>query len=305
MPVRFVFVTDSHHFPDATKDYAAPKMLTQSKTILDAIAPAINAVSPDFVVHGGDLLCGGSSFDLPLATYLRSIDEVADAFDQLQAPVYYVPGNHDCDARTGLFEYFARRFPIPDTIDVFDVAPGLRVATANIYQCDPITDGQGIWTDELDQALRGAAREAYDKEYPLILALHTWILPLEGETGSTTIITHADQLLETIATPPAIVMALTGHRHRNRICMIHDCLLLDTACIIGYPMGFRDITLYEDGTVQAKFIQLDLPDLIQASRDRSPPEENLGWAGESKDQDIELFLPRLDVLWRENQRMSG
>ncbi|SVB31306.1 uncharacterized protein METZ01_LOCUS184160 [marine metagenome] len=305
MPVRFVFVTDSHHYPDAPKDYAAPKMLTQSQKILDAMVPAINAVSPDFIVHGGDLLCGGSSFEMPSKTYLRSIDEVANAFDQLQAPIYYVPGNHDCDARTGSFERFARRFPIPDTVDVFDAAPGVRVATVNIYQCDPFTDGQGIWTDELDQALSDAAREAYDRRCALILALHTWILPLEGETGSTTIITHADRLLETIATHPAIVMVLTGHRHSNRICLIHGCLLLDTACIIGYPMGFREITLYEDGTVQTTFRQLDLADLVQQSYHRSTADENLGWAGTLQDRDREVVLPRLHAIWNKNQRMGN
>ena len=40
MPVRFVFLTDSHYYPGAPKDYGAPKMLTKSKTVLDAIVPA-------------------------------------------------------------------------------------------------------------------------------------------------------------------------------------------------------------------------------------------------------------------------
>ena len=102
----------------------------------------------------------------------------------------------------------------------------------------------------------------------------------------------------------AIVMVLTGHRHRNRICLINDCLLLDTACIIGYPMGFRDITLYEDGTVRTTFKQLDLPDLVQKSYHRSTPDENLGWAGTLQDQDREVVLPRLQAIWNENQRMA-
>ena len=80
MPIRFVFLTDTHHYPDAPEDYGAPKMLTRSQEVLDAIPPALNAQAFDFVVHGGDFLCGGSSFDLPTETYLRSIDEAADGF---------------------------------------------------------------------------------------------------------------------------------------------------------------------------------------------------------------------------------
>ena len=74
-------------------------MLTRSQEVHDAIPPALNAQAFDFVVHGGDFLCGGSAFDLPTETYLRSIDEVAAAFARLEAPFYSIPGNHDCDAR--------------------------------------------------------------------------------------------------------------------------------------------------------------------------------------------------------------
>ena len=80
MAADFVFLTDTHHYPDAPEDFGAPKMLTRSREVLDAIVPAVNELGPDFIVHGGDLLCGGGSFDLPRETYLRSVDEVSAAF---------------------------------------------------------------------------------------------------------------------------------------------------------------------------------------------------------------------------------
>ena len=43
MPIRFAFLTDTHHYPDAPEDYGAPKMLTRSQEVLDAIPPALNA----------------------------------------------------------------------------------------------------------------------------------------------------------------------------------------------------------------------------------------------------------------------
>ena len=139
MSTRFVFLTDSHYYPGAPKDYGAPKMLTQSKTVLDAIVPAVNPIRPEFIVHGGDFLCGGSSFELPWTTYLQSIEDVATTFDGFEAPLYCVPGNHDSDAQQGSFEAFAERFDIPETLKVVDAAPSLRLALANIYhQCDPI-----------------------------------------------------------------------------------------------------------------------------------------------------------------------
>ena len=64
MPVRFAFLTDTHHYPDAPENFGAPKMLTRSQEVLDAIPPALNTQAFDFVVHGGDFLCGGGSFNL-------------------------------------------------------------------------------------------------------------------------------------------------------------------------------------------------------------------------------------------------
>ena len=78
MSTRFVFVTDSHYYPDALKDFGAPKMLTRGRPVIEAVVPAVNALQPDFIVHGGDLLCCGSSFELPRETFLRSIGEVAE-----------------------------------------------------------------------------------------------------------------------------------------------------------------------------------------------------------------------------------
>ncbi len=297
MPVNFVFLTDTHHYPNAPEDYGAPKMLTRSREVLDAIVPPINALDPDFIVHGGDLLCGGGSFDLPQATYLKSIDEVADAFAGFRAPAYYIPGNHDCDAQNGSFEPLARKFPIPDTLTVVDAAPRLRLALANIYhQCNPIEESSGIWTADLDCALREAAAKASEDRCALILVLHTWVLP-SYEAGKG-ILKGADTLLETLTTHPAVVALFTGHRHINRIRMYRDFLIVDTACLIGFPLGFRQVRLCDNGAFATTFHQLDLPDLLQASYDRSTPEANNRWHGELHDRNTEILLPRLKDIWR-------
>ncbi|MCZ6632506.1 MAG: metallophosphoesterase [bacterium] len=296
MPVRFVFLTDTHHHPNAPKDFGAPKMLTRSHEIHRAIPPAVNALAPDFIVHGGDLLCGGGSFELPRKAYLQSIHEVAETFSNFQAPFYCVPGNHDCDAQKGSLDAFARAFTLPEPLTIVDAAPRLRLALANIYHtCNPIETNTGIWSDALDDALREAAQKALNDCCALILIVHTWILPAEDEGKA--LVQNADLLIDTLTQSPAIIAAFTGHRHRNRITYYRDFLVLDTACLIGFPLGFRQICLLDDGYFHTTFHQLDLPDLIQASYDRSPPEANNRWQGEIPDRDTEIFLPRLKALW--------
>lgn len=107
----------------------------------------------------------------------------------------------------------------------------------------------------------------------------------------------ADRLIRTVTRHPEIVAVLTGHRHINRIRMFRDFLIVDTACLVGYPMGFRIIELSADGRLRARFYRLNLPDILQASYDRSSREENDRWRGELHDRETELYLPRLHRLW--------
>ena len=299
MTVRFVFGTDNHYHPRAEKDFGPPKMLTQGRAVLEAMVEQVNATEPAFIVHGGDLLCGGSSFDLPWELYLQSVEDVAAASERFTAPLYCVPGNHDCDAGTGTFAPLAERIHLPELLDVVDVAPRLRLALANIYQTNPMVEDAGEWTGELDAALAAAARDALADGCALILVLHPWVLPgfAPPEDPNQHLVQGADRLIETVSRQPAVVAGFTGHRHMNRIRMYRDFLIVDTACLIGFPMGFREIHLGGDGLLTALWHELDLPEVLQASRDRSSPEINDRWQGEAHDRETEILLPRLRALW--------
>jgi hypothetical protein len=296
MPIRFAVLTDSHYHPQAEQDYGAPKMLTRSREVLEAIPDAVNALQPDFVVHAGDLLCGGSSFDLPTALYERSVDDVADVLAAIKAPFYCVPGNHDCDAQTGSMDGFARRFPLPDPLITVDVGPQLRLALANVYHaCSGVDEGCGIWTESLDAQLRTAARQAERDRCGLLLVLHTWVL--SDHTPGRGVVHNVEKLIDTLATHPAIAAVFTGHRHLNRIRMYRDVLVVDTACLVGFPLGFRLIELEDTGLLKTHFHTLPLPELNAASYARSAEWENDRWQGELHDRDTEVLLPRLRQLW--------
>ena len=256
MSAHFVFLTDTHYYPDAPKDFSAPKMLTRGRKIHEAIPSAVNACSPEFIIHGGDLLCGGGSFGA-----------------------------------------MASEFPIPDTLTVTRVAPRLSLALANIYHdVNPLQNNVGTWTDELDQELRQASDAAHKDGSALMLVLHTWVLPTydvgKGLVG------NSPRLLNTLFECPSVIAVFTGHRHRNRIRVVRDLLFIDTSCMIGFPFGFREIHLRNDGAFDFNFHSLDLPDLIQASYDRSTPDENNVWHGEINDRITEIHSPRLKDIWQ-------
>jgi hypothetical protein len=235
--------------------------------------------------------------------YVQTVDEVRKAFDGFEAPFYCVPGNHDCDAQDGKFDDFAKHFPIPDTLDIVDASPGLRLALANVYAANPLENNTGMWTEEHEHLLRDAASKAYDDRCAMILFVHPWVFPqyeAQADYKPGGFVGNAEQLIETVKELPAVIAIFTGHKHVNRIRTYRDFLIVDTACLIGFPMGFREIWLTDDGYFKTRFRPLDLHDLMQASFDRSPLKANQAWQGEVHDRDTEILIPRLKELWGRN-----
>ena len=297
---RFVFLTDTPYHPQAEEDYGAPKMLPRAPEVLAATVPAVNAVNPDFIVHGGDLLCGGASFELPAALYHLSLRDVSEAYSRFEAPIHYVPGNHDCDAQEYSFAAFAETFEIPEVLRVVDVAPKLRLAMAHVYHQGYGSD-TGDWSDELDAQLRDADRDAQADGCGLILVMHPWIVPsflMGADALESGCITGAVRLRESLARCPSVVAAFTGHRHLNRIRLIRDLVVVDTSCLIGYPFGFREVSINSQGWMSYRFHQLEMPELMQESYDRSDEITNDRWRGEEGDRNGTVLLPRLRELWR-------
>ena len=296
---RFVFLTDTHYWTNAPADFSAPKMLTCGAEIHEAMVSAINAIDPDFIFHGGDFLCGGSSFDLPTEVFEQSIRDVRSYVDRFAAPFYGIPGNHDCDAQTWSFESFTEAFDTPEVLAVDQVSDKLRIARANVFIGDTKQWGAGEWTDQHDELLREANRDAMADSVPLLLCLHSWILPdgpvKEGEEGRGCV-RGAARLLQTVTDCASICVVFTGHRHLNRITTIRDFLIVDTSCLIGYPFGFREISLSDDGWFSTTFHRLTVPQASEAYGQRDDAGEDAHWEGQPHHQNRDILIPRLRNL---------
>jgi len=295
MIAHFLVLADTHYHPAAPKNFAPPKLLTRGPEILAATVPAVNALSPDFVVHAGDLLCGGGSFELTRHQYDRSLQDVAQAFAGFAAPFYCVPGNHDCDAQDYRYGDFARTFDTPQVLDVIDVAPRLRLARAHIFGEGEADNG--TWTAALDEAMRAADLQARADGVVLFLLLHNWVHPGAGDSPTRGIIGAAGQLQATLGDCPTVAATFSGHRHANRIRLFRDYVCVDTACLIGYPLGFREITISDEGWLKSTWHTLDLPEIFAISEQSDTDEHNHHWAGEFGDRDTTVLLPRARAIW--------
>ncbi len=294
MSVRFAVLADTHYHPAAPKDFAPPKLLTQGPEILAATVPAVNALRPDFILHVGDLLCGGGSFELTGAQYEQSLADVAAAYERFSAPVYCVPGNHDCDAQACAYGDFIDTFRAPKPFDVIDIAPGLRLARAHVFS-DGEADG-GTWTARLDTALRKADHVARQEGVALLFMLHPWIRPGTGPSPTKGVITNAGRLQQALAECVSVVATFSGHRHANRLRVTRDYISIDTACLIGYPLGFRMITITEDAWLTATWHTLDMPSVGALAEALGSVQDKEHWAGEFGDRNNTVLLPRMRAL---------
>lgn len=282
--VRFAVIADNHLYVGPPDDGKPPRVLTEGVRILETLVADLNALDLDFVVHMGDLTCGGGGFAMPYEAYVKSLDVAAQLLSDVNAPLHVVPGNHDCDPERGMFNAFENHWPLPRPMTLHNLTPDLRLAVANVYGSCVYDRQSGEWTNTLDAMLRAAA------DRPTILAVHTWILPHtyadshdEPRLG---LPRGVEQLTATLRDYP-IIMALTGHRHRNRVGRCGNAVVIDTASLMAYPLGYRVIELH-DGRAVGRFRQLNLPEVIERSRRLSDDAFNAQLLGTPADRDFDV-----------------
>lgn len=239
-PMRFAFdLPSAPRRPDADLCFAHVcdthvEDEESARIVADAV-PAINALAPDFILFGGDLTNAG---DAPAFTVLR------EATAGLDAPVHFLPGNHDMIQGKGAF---ARTLgPLNFR---FDAGPytvlGLDSTGRTSLTWEGLFTGATIrW---LDQRLR-----ALPPDRPLILFTHHGIRSEQPHAPKRNLlwdVLNWKPIHELLA-PFDLFLACAGHAHENarqqwgRTTMLWtDLLSTVRATHVDTPPGFRMVWL--------------------------------------------------------------
>ena len=111
MAFKIAFITDTHLYPEAPQNFGGGILLQEdSIEIYEAVVQQVSDFRPDVIIHGGDIVCGGDSFEMPMSNYQIALDHAQMLGEQLSAPVYYIPGNHDLDPESGDKTKYLQRF---------------------------------------------------------------------------------------------------------------------------------------------------------------------------------------------------
>ncbi|MDX1615523.1 MAG: metallophosphoesterase [Candidatus Promineifilaceae bacterium] len=166
--LTFVHISDTHFGPTADFQRHDVAPLPCARRLVETINTL--PVRPDFIVHTGDV----TSDPEPAAYRLA-----ARTLGQLQAPVYYVNGNHDTAAAIRQYMTLASHTPAgsdPDRLSYTFTVKGYRFLVLDARGPDDI-DPHGI----LDPSqLELVAQEATPDGPPLTVFVHFPVLPLNS-----------------------------------------------------------------------------------------------------------------------------
>ncbi len=287
MAIRFAFITDTHHHPDAGGEVGAgPQMQPWSARIHEALVRDVNDFDPDFVVHGGDIGCGGEAFGLTSEQHVRGLEEAARMLRGIRAPLFAVPGNHDLDPETGSKEPFLRSFGFEGSARRSFVREGVRFVLLDAQDVPRDLIHGHISREQMDW-FRRECELARSAREPVVLFCHQ-VIGIDGYQPLM-FVDNSREILDLAARFGGIAAAFHGHGHVNRVRREAGAAWIVTSSLIEYPMMWRAVTV-EDGRMRIESRQLDLPDLLAHSSRAQGEELSARCLGRPEDRDLTVPL---------------
>lgn len=287
-PFKFAFITDTHLYVNATQNYAGGlQQQLNSLAIYEKLIEQLNAFDPAFVVHGGDIVSGGNSFDMSAEEFEASLHTVQLLGERLNMPCYYIPGNHDLDPATGSKTPYLERFGINGMGSTCFVKENIRFILLDAQEVpEDLTHGY-VSTNQLAWVER-EMKKAADYGEEIIFFSHQLPFPSVEFQGIGSRIANSAEIIEITAPFDAQILCFfCGHLHLNRVFREQGMLCIVTSGLICYPMMWRQVFVYPD-RIEVKSVPIDLPEVIAESESVNP-DNNLYLSGRSRDQEFTIL----------------
>lgn len=290
-PLKFAFITDTHLYPNAPQNFAGGlQQQMNSLALYERVIEQINEFDPAFVVHGGDIVCGGNSFDMSAEQYVEALNVAHSLGEKLNAPIYYIPGNHDLDPETGSKVSYLECFGINNRGSTCFVQENIRFILMDAQEVpNDLTHGY-VSTNQLAWVER-ELKKAVDYGEEIIIFTHQLPFPSVEFQGMGSRIANSAEILEVVAPfERQIIGFFCGHLHLNRVFREQGLLCIVTSGVICYPMMWRKVTVYPD-RVEVMSVPIDLPE-VYAISEAVNPDNNPYLSGRPRDQ--EFTIPRIN-----------
>ena len=290
-PLKFAFITDTHLYPNAPQNFAGGlQQQMNSLALYERVIEQLNDFDPAFVVHGGDIVCGGNSFDMSSEKYIEALNTAHSLGEKLTAPIYYIPGNHDLDPETGSKVSYLECFGINNMGSTSFAKDNVRFILMDTQEVpEDLTHGY-VSTNQLAWVER-ELKKAADYGEEIIIFTHQLPFPSVEFQGVGSRIANSAEILEVVAPfERQIIGFFCGHLHLNRVFREQGLLCIITSGVICYPMMWRQVLVYTD-RVEVMSVPVDLPE-VYADSEAVNPDNNPYLSGRPRDQ--EFTIPRIN-----------
>ncbi|MEZ4612818.1 MAG: metallophosphoesterase [Caldilineaceae bacterium] len=92
-------LSDTHYWPAGVEQVGSSgsvQVLAAGDEILAALAAELDELQPDAILHLGDVTCGGGTYAMGDGAFEDALRHVQSLLRARSAPVFALPGNHDC-----------------------------------------------------------------------------------------------------------------------------------------------------------------------------------------------------------------
>ncbi len=298
---------DTHYWPQGQDFVTSDGSLQLQGSTMDLLRTLLDELQRadlDLVLHLGDLTCGGGTYDMQPDVFVSTVVDLHRTYQDIQVPVYALPGNHDSLPGAGGWKVFH---------DVWGLQPGLGAtldllsarlillnthghSPAQIAQADGFDPVYGWVSDEelwrLDEALATAGNR------PVLIFTHQLLAPWSNhmEWRDYYAVRNAPAVRNVLSRYDNVAAVFQAHAHRfdvRRLALGRtECTFVILPSLIEYPLAWVRLDL--DATLlRMRLRQLPLPTLLEASRSSG---DGQAWrAGRSEWWDLTIPLHPLHL----------
>ena len=255
--LKFAQLSDIHF--STVREDTSYKLLSKTKPLLeDAISQINNVKDVDFVMITGDGIDQADE---------NSINGLLEELKDIDAPWYYVIGNHDTNPKTDfnksrLMEILKsenKNFKFNSTYYTFKLKKNFRIIVLDCARNDKRGSNGFIPQEELtwlDDILKKS-----QKDIVLIFTHFPVVEPFEAKNHE---IKNKEELKAVLKKYKMPIAIFSGHYHTTKITKRGNILHISTPALSGYPHAFRIVDVKntrKNVTFKLDFYETGLKDL--------------------------------------------
>jgi 3',5'-cyclic AMP phosphodiesterase CpdA len=265
----------------------SPERIELSTSFYRGFIKQIGELKPVFVIHGGDVGCGGPEFHATTDQFEKSLLLTESLSKEITVPSYHVIGNHEVDPVTGSKDFFLAHLSASKSGHY-----SFEHGECRLILLDTMDSPEAGFTGYIQERqlswLDAELMISASKNQRAFIFSHHPITPASGGVGHGAWVDGYEDVLDVFDKYDHIVAVFSGHWHRNMAWERRGVIYTVTAALDSYPCMWRQITVEKEMTL-VRCLQIELSaEMLAVSRYGLDSKGCSIQLGEDSDRDLRI-----------------